>query len=60
LHAIAKARGFTDYAKKSKIQIIRNKGGEKIKIKFNYNHVIKGKNLDQNIPLKPGDIILVP
>jgi polysaccharide export outer membrane protein len=60
LHAIARAGGFTDFAKRNKIQIIRTQGNEKIKIKFNYNQVIKGKKLDQNIPLRPGDVILVP
>jgi len=60
LQVIAQAGGFTDYAKKNKIQIIRIQGNEKVKIKFNYKQVIKGKNLDQNIPLKPGDVILVP
>ena len=28
--------------------------------KFNYNDVSKGKNLAQNIPLKPGDTVVVP
>ncbi len=60
LQAIAMAGGFTDFARKSKIQIIRTQGAEKIKIKFNYKEVVKGKHLDQNIPLRPGDIIVVP
>lgn len=60
LQAIARAGGLTEFAKRNKIQIIRTQGDEKIKIKFNYNQVIKGKKLDQNIPLKPGDVILVP
>jgi len=60
LQAIAMAGGFTIYAKKDKIQIIRTNGNEKIKIKFNYNQVIKGINLNQNIPLRPGDVIIVP
>ena len=29
------------------------------RIKFNYNDVIKGKHMEQNIQLKPGDIIVV-
>jgi len=29
-------------------------------LKFNYNEVIKGKNLDQNILLENGDFINVP
>jgi polysaccharide biosynthesis/export protein len=60
LQALAKAGGFTIYAKKNKIEIIRTFGGQKIKTRFNYNQVIQGKNLQQNIPLKPGDVIIVP
>ncbi len=60
LQAVAKAGGFTIYAKKNDIQILRTKGNEKIKIKFNYKQVVQGRNLQQNIPLKPGDVIIVP
>jgi polysaccharide export outer membrane protein len=60
LRGIAMAGGFTIYAKKDKIQIIRTDGNEKIKIKFNYDQVIRGVNLNQNIPLQPGDVIIVP
>jgi len=60
LQAIAKAGGFTLYAKKNKVEIIRTFGGQKIKTRFNYNQVVRGKNLQQNIPLKPGDVIIVP
>ncbi len=60
LRAIAMAGGFTIYAKKNKIQIIRSEGQEKIKIKFNYDQVIRGINLSQNILLRPGDVIIVP
>jgi polysaccharide export outer membrane protein len=60
LQAITKAGGFTIYAKKSKVEIIRTFGGQKIKTRFNYNQVLRGKNLQQNIPLKPGDVIIVP
>ena len=28
--------------------------------KFNYKDVIKGKNVQQNICLKPGDTVVVP
>lgn len=59
LQALSLAGGFTIYANKSKIKIIRKEGDKKIKINFNYNEVVKGKNLAQNIPLKPGDIIIV-
>jgi polysaccharide biosynthesis/export protein len=59
LQALSMAGGFTMYANKSAIDIIRKEGDKKIKINFNYNEVVKGKNLNQNIPLKPGDVIVV-
>jgi polysaccharide export outer membrane protein len=60
LQAITKAGGFSIYAKKNKVEIIRTFGGQKIKTRFNYSQVVRGKNLQQNIPLKPGDVIIVP
>lgn len=60
VRAIALAGGFTIYAKKNKIQIIRTEGDKKMKIKFNYDQVIRGINVDQNILLHPGDVIIVP
>jgi len=59
LQAISMAGGFTMYANKSSIHIIRKEGDKKIKINFNYNEVVKGKNLNQNIPLKSGDVVVV-
>ena len=59
LQAISMAGGFTIYANRSTIDIIRKEGDKNIKINFNYNEVVKGKNLAQNIPLKAGDVIVV-
>ncbi|MBI4892823.1 MAG: polysaccharide biosynthesis/export family protein [Acidobacteria bacterium] len=50
------AAGLGQWAKKSKIIIMR--GTERIK--FNYDEVIKGKKLEQNIYLQDGDHIYVP
>jgi polysaccharide export outer membrane protein len=53
--ALNSAGGFKDFAKKSKIVIAR---GEK-RIKFDYQEVLKGKKLEQNIQLQNGDTIIV-
>jgi len=55
LQALSSA-GLGQWAKRSKIVIMR--GTERIK--FNYNDVIKGKKLEQNIFLQDGDHIFVP
>lgn len=54
--ALSNAGGFRDFANTSKIIIMRGKE----RIKFNYKDVLKGKKLEQNIYLEPGDIIIVP
>jgi polysaccharide export outer membrane protein len=56
LEAISIAGGLREFANGKKIYVLR---GDK-RIPFNYKEVIKGKNLAQNIPLQPGDHIIVP
>jgi polysaccharide export outer membrane protein len=54
--AITLAGGFREWAKKKDITISR---GDK-RLKFNYNDIVKGKKLDQNIKLQDGDHVIVP
>lgn len=56
LEALSRAGGFQQWANRKKIVILR---GSK-RLKFNYNEVIKGKHLEQNVYLKNGDNIVVP
>jgi polysaccharide biosynthesis/export protein len=60
LQGLSGAGGFTPFANPKKIYILRNEGGKQAKLPFNYKDVVKGKNEDENIPLKPGDTIVVP
>lgn len=60
LQAISMAGGFTEWAKKRKIKIFRKHGGVEKVIKVNYNKIISGKHPELNIPLQPGDSIVVP
>ena len=43
-----------------KISVMRIEEGETIVYRFNYQDVIKQKNLKSNILLKPGDTVVVP
>jgi polysaccharide export outer membrane protein len=60
LQMIAIAGGVAEYAKSDKIVIMRVENGKTVSHKFNYKDVTEGKNLQQNIDLKPGDTIIVP
>lgn len=55
LEALTMAGGPTEFANKKKIIIMR---GDK-RLYFNWNDVLKGKNLSQNIYVENGDFIIV-
>jgi polysaccharide export outer membrane protein len=55
LEALSLAGGFREFANQKKIVILR---GAKT-FKFNYQEVIKGKHLEQNIFIESGDHIIV-
>ena len=59
LQMIALAGGLGEYADKENIRIVRTENGKTQTFKFNYKQVSEGKNLAQNITLKPGDTIVV-
>jgi len=60
LQALAEAGGLTDYAKKKKIYVLRTENGRQVRLPFNYESVIKGENMAQNVVVQPGDTIVVP
>jgi polysaccharide biosynthesis/export protein len=59
LQLIAEVGGLQEYANKRDITIIRSENGRERRFKFNYNEVVQGRRLEQNILLKPGDTVVV-
>jgi len=59
LQLIASVGGLAEFADKKNVMILRNENGRERRFRFNYNEVIEGKNLQQNIMLQPGDTVLV-
>jgi polysaccharide export outer membrane protein len=57
---LALAGGLTLYADQEKILIVRTVDGKQTSRIFNYDQFKKGKNLEQNILLQPGDQVIVP
>ena len=60
LQALAMAGGLNPFAKKGSIRILRQHGDRTESFPFNYDDVIMGKNLGQNITLQRGDVLVVP
>jgi polysaccharide export outer membrane protein len=58
--AIAAAGGFTTYANRSKVKIIRQAPEGEVEYRFNYNAYQAGKAPGTNVRLQPGDIVVVP
>jgi len=59
LQALSSA-GFTQFANLKDIYVLRTVNGQQTKMPFNYKDVVKGKHPEQNIPLIPGDTVVVP
>ena len=60
LQLIAIAGGLKEFADGKNILVMRNDGGRQVAYNFDYKELLKGKNLRQNIELKPGDTVVVP
>jgi polysaccharide export outer membrane protein len=59
LELIALAQGFTDFASRDRIVVLRQTGGTPSRITFNYRKIADGTEQD-NFLVQPGDIIVVP
>ena len=60
IQALTLAGGFTPFAAKDEIRILRREGGKQTALTFDYSDVEKGRNLESNILLKSGDVVIVP
>ena len=61
LEAVAQAGGFTSFADKSDVRIVRQQpDGTEAEYRFDYSAYIKGNAAGTNIVLQAGDTIIVP
>jgi polysaccharide biosynthesis/export protein len=59
LQALAVAGGLNPFAKEKEVAVFRKTDGKTAIFNFNYQEVSEGKNLEQNIMLNRGDVIVV-
>jgi polysaccharide biosynthesis/export protein len=60
LQALATAGGLNIFADSRGIRIFRQGTNETIVYPFDYDEVVRGKRLEQNIYLKRGDVVVIP
>ncbi len=60
VQALSVAGGMTPYAADNKITVLRRENGKQRSIPFRYGDIEKGEDLEQNIILQSGDVVVVP
>ena len=60
MQALSMAGGMGTFASANDIRILRRRNGGQVAIPFNYGEVESGENLEQNIILQSGDMVVVP
>jgi polysaccharide export outer membrane protein len=60
LQLLALAGGTTEFAKVKDIGVLRTESGRTVRLPFNYREVSRGRRIDQNVLLRPGDTVVVP
>jgi len=60
LDVLALAGGLSEFAARGRIVILRPNGGPTKRLLFNYNKATAAGGENENVPLHPGDIVLVP
>jgi polysaccharide export outer membrane protein len=60
LQALSMAGGLTQFADVNGIRIMRREGDRQSMLPFEYGRVVRGEKLEQNVLLRPGDVVVVP
>jgi polysaccharide export outer membrane protein len=57
---ISLAGGVGEFAKADQIGVLRTENGKPRFLRVNFKDLQKGKNLNQNVQLQIGDVVMVP
>jgi polysaccharide biosynthesis/export protein len=60
MQALGLAGGATPFASVNNIRVLHREGSRQTSIRFRYDEVAKGRNLEQNVVLQSGDTVIVP
>lgn len=60
LEVISKAGGFTPIAKRKAVRILRKEGDHTRVIVVNVRRILDEGRLEEDVPLMPGDVVIVP
>jgi polysaccharide export outer membrane protein len=60
MQALSIAGGTTAFASTDSIFVLRRRTGRQVALPFKFSDVVRGRNLEQNILLESGDVVVVP
>ena len=60
IQALSLAGGTTAFASPSEIFVLRRDNGQQRRLPFNFDAVLRGRDLEQNVLLRSGDVVVVP
>jgi polysaccharide export outer membrane protein len=60
MQALSIAGGMTAFAATNDIFVLRRRDGRQVALPFEFANVVRGRNLEQNILLESGDVVVVP
>jgi polysaccharide export outer membrane protein len=60
MQALSMAGGTTAFASLNDIKVLRRTNSSQTVMPFRYNDVVRGRNVEQNIMLVSGDVVVVP
>ncbi len=60
VQALTLAGGTTPYASERNMQILRRQDGREVTYSFDFRDIKRGRDLEQNIILQSGDVVVVP
>jgi polysaccharide export outer membrane protein len=60
MQALSLAGGTTSYASLNDIFVLRRENGVQQTLPFRFDNVVRGRDLEQNIVLHSGDVVVVP
>ncbi len=60
LDAVLAVGGLSEYAAGNRARIVRMVDGKETDIPLRLNALVNGGDMSQNLPLKPGDVLVVP
>jgi polysaccharide export outer membrane protein len=60
LDVMIEVGGLTEFASGNRARVVRSENGQRREIRVRLNDLVNGGDMDQNIAMRPGDVVIIP